>query len=155
MCSILFYISIPYFWMIYRNILCSRNTIVLNSFSPQNTERRQHYLRMKVFVPISSENQIHVLSLMLNHQNMDLTYCITYSYSLRILCHKYFYTFYIDPVACTLTLQRERETVEMIKRVDFITDDHYLQRNHNPFRFTLADFVPLKKEESATIWERR
>lgn len=155
MCSILFYISIPYFWMIYRNILCSRNTIVLNSFSPQNTERRQHYLRMKVFVPISSENQIHVLSLMLNHQNMDLTYCITYSYSLRILCHKYFYTFYIDPVACTLTLQRERETVEMIKRVDFITDDHYLQRNHNPFRFTLADFVPLKKEESATNWERR
>lgn len=58
-------------------------------------------------------------------------------------------------MACTLTLQRKRETVEMIKRVDFITDDHYLQRNHNPFRFTLADYVPLKKEESATNWERR
>lgn len=128
--------------------------IVLNSFSPQNTERRQHFLRMQVFVPISSENQIHVLSLMLNHQNMDLTYCITYLYSLKILCHKYFYTFYIDLVACTLTLQRERETAEMIKRVDFITDDHYLQRNHNPYRFTLANYVPLKKEES-TNWERR
>lgn len=42
----------------------------------------------------------------------------------------------------------------MIKRVDFVTDEHYLQGNHNPYRFTLAD-VPLKKEESATNWERR
>lgn len=56
----------------------------------------------------------------------------------------------------TLTfLPHEREKMEMMRRGEFISDEHYLQRNANPYRFTLADYILLNREESATHWEAR
>lgn len=43
----------------------------------------------------------------------------------------------------------------MMRRGEFVSDEHYLQMHANPYRFTLADYLPLNREKSATHWETR